>query len=305
MKSSVVVGLGEVLWDVYPDGKHLGGAPANVAIHAHRLGAEGIVASAVGCDGLGGEIIAALEEKGLDALYVQRRSPRPTGTVGVTLNEKGVPSFACSKDVAFDYIEWNDDLERLADRAAAVVVGTLGQRNKVSRRTIQEFISRAEQAIRVFDVNFRGWNEATERIVHETLIHTDILKLNENEMGTMRKALGKERLGVVPFLDWLVELNGLRLVALSLGSRGCLLTDGKERVLSPGIRIQPVDTTGCGDGFAAGLIVKVFEGASLEETAVFANTVGAFLATMPGATPMYSQEDLDRFQKKYSPNNRK
>jgi fructokinase len=299
MKSPVVVGLGEVLWDIYPDGKHLGGAPANVAVHAYRLGAEGIVASAVGCDGPGDEIVAALEAQGLDASTVQRCPGRPTGTVGVTLDEKGVPSFVCSKDAAFDYIEWNDDLERLADRADAVVTGTLGQRNEMSRLTIQSFLRKTKKAIRVFDVNFREWNEATERIVHETLVHTDIFKLNENEMRSMREAFGKARMGVVPFLDWLVREYGLRLVALSLGSRGCLVTDGRERIMSPGIRVKPVDTTGCGDGFVAGLIVKFLERASLGETAVFANAVGAFLATMPGATPAYILEDLVKFRERH------
>lgn len=291
----VIVGLGEVLWDIYADDKYLGGAPANGAIHSQRLGAHGVVASAVGLDDLGDEIIKTLEEQGLDASTIQRTSVQPTGTVGVKLNEEGVPDFVCSKDTAFDYLRWNEGLEILAGEADAVIVGTLAQRNGVSRQTIQKFLEKAAGTV-VFDVNFRGWNETTSRAVRETLTHTDILKLNENELHQLREAFHEKKKGMIPFLDWLVREHHLKVVALSLGAKGCFLTDGKARVLSPGVRVDPVDTTGCGDGFVAGLIVEYLEHASLEETAEFANYLGAFLATMKGAVPSYKRHDLDVFR---------
>lgn len=291
----MIVGLGEVLWDIYAEERYLGGAPANVAIHSQRLGARGVVASAVGEDDLGDEIIETLEEQGLDASCIQRCSARPTGTVGVKLNGEGVPEFTCSEDVAFDYIRWEDGLERLASQADAVVVGTLGQRNAVSRQTIQKFLEKAAGTV-VFDVNFREWNETTSRAVGETLTSTDILKLNENELTQLREAFHQKKKGMIAFLDWLVREHRLKIVALSLGARGCFLTDGKARVLSPGVRVDAVDTTGCGDGFVAGLIVEYLEGASLEETAEFANYLGAFLATMRGAVPVYTPRDLDVFR---------
>ena len=293
--SRTVVGLGEVVWDVYPDGKRLGGAPANVALHALRLGAEGIVVSAVGQDGLGDEIIETLEAQGAVSTYVQRCSTRPTGTVGVRLGEGGVPRFTCSKDVAFDYIAWQEELASLTEKADAVVVGTLAQRNAVSRRTIQEFLEKATGAVGVFDLNFRGWSEMTGWIVRETLPRTDILKLSEDEMNQMRRAFWQEEKGTIPFLEWLIDEYDLRLVALSLGERGCLLTDGNQRVVSPGVRIVPVDTTGCGDAFVAGVVVKYLEGVSLEEMAEFANYAGAFVATMKGAVPVYAPGDVERF----------
>jgi fructokinase len=291
----IIVGLGEILWDIYADDKYLGGAPANVAVHSQRLGAHGVVASAVGLDDLGDEIIETLEEQGLDASTIHRCSDRSTGTVGVKLNEAGVPDFVCSEDTAFDYLRWNEGLERLAGEADAVIVGTLAQRNRISRQTIQKFLEKAAGTV-VFDVNFRGWNEATSRVIRETLVHTDILKLNENELYPLRESFQHEKKGMIPFLDWLVREHRLKIVALSLGAKGCFLTDGKVRVLSPGVRVDAVDTTGCGDGFVAGLIVEYLKNASLEETAEFANYLGAFLATMKGAVPRYTLQDLDEFR---------
>ena len=290
-----ITGLGEVLWDLYPDEKHLGGAPANVAIHAHRLGAQGFVASAVGHNSLGDDIVGTLKKQGLSTFAIQRCRTHPTGTVRVRLDENGVPQFRCSRDTAFDHVHWNRELEILAHETDAVVVGTLAQRNQTSRRTIQRFLAETT-GIAVFDVNFREWNEITGRTVLETLIHTDILKLNENELHQMKSAFRKNGTGFVPFLDWLIEKHYLKLIALSLGGRGCLLSNGSAHVLSPGILIESVDTTGCGDGFVAGLIVKYLEHASLEDTAEFANYLGAFLATRKGAAPLYSLHDLEEFR---------
>ena len=141
MKSrSCVVGLGEILWDLYPNEKHLGGATANVAIHAHRLGAQSIVASTVGQDLLGEEIIKTLEEQGLVVDYIQKSTACPTGTVNVKLNREGIPHYICSNNTAFDHFQWNTNLRTLAGKADAVIVGTLAQRNKESRQTIQKFI---------------------------------------------------------------------------------------------------------------------------------------------------------------------
>ena len=290
-----ITGLGEVLWDLYPDEKHLGGAPANVAIHAHRLGVQGFVASAVGHDSLGDAIIGALKKQGLSTLAIQRCRTHPTGTVRVRLDENGVPHFRCSRDTAFDHVHWNGELEKLALETDAVVVGTLAQRNPTSRRTVQRFLAETIGIV-VFDVNFREWNEITGRTVLETLFHTDVLKLNENELHQMKNAFRKNKLGLVPFLDWLIKNHRLKLIALSLGAKGCLLSDGSAHVLSPGIIVEPVDTTGCGDGFVAGLIVKYLEHASLEDTAEFANYLGAFLATRKGAAPVYALHDVEEFR---------
>ncbi len=294
-----VVGLGEILWDLYPDEKHLGGAPANSVIHAEKLGAGGIVVSSVGQDRLGDEIIETLRNYGVDPSYIQRCAVRPTGTVGVRLDEKHIPHFDCSRDVAFDYIEWNDKLEKLAGKADCVITGTLAQRNKISRKTIQRFLKSAASAVKVFDVNFRGWSELTSLVVQTTLIIADILKLNEKELNRMQRAFWQEERGIISFLDWLIEKYSLKLAALTLGEKGCFLTDGKNYVLSPAFVVDPVDTTGCGDGFLTGMVVRYLEKASLEEMAEFANLLGAFVATKNGAAPEYTLESLEEFREKH------
>ena len=291
----IVTGLGEILWDCYPNEKHLGGAPANVAIHAQRLGEKGIIVSAVGKDKLGDEIIEALEKEHIETTYIQKCSSHPTGTVDIHLDEKGNPHFHCSRDVAYDHMEWKDVYEKLANESDVVVVGTLAQRNKISFQTIQKFLKAAPSALKLFDVNIREWNKMTRWIVEETLASVDILKINEIELGHMVRAFWNEQKEAIHFLDWLVERYKLKFVVLSLGEKGSIITDGKERISCPGVKVNAVDTTGCGDGFIAGLIVKYLENRPLNEIGDFANCLGAFLATKKSATPAYSLDELEHF----------
>ena len=298
-KLHTAVGLGEILWDIYPDSRYLGGATTNAAIHAYRLGAHGVVASAAGLDEAGDEIVAELKSIGMETSWIQRISTHSTGTVYVELNEKREPEFTCSKDVAFDHIEWCPALESLALKSDCVFFGTLAQRNKDSRQAVQKFLSSAEHAVRIFDVNLREWNEDISNIVEKTLKCTDILKFNEKEMSMMKRSFGKSRMGFLLFLDWLMDAYNLKVIALSLGERGCIITNGKERVFSPGICIHTVDTTGCGDAFIAALAWKFLEGAELEEIAEFANVLGAFTGTRKGAAPEYTMNEINRFMESH------
>jgi fructokinase len=297
--SFLVVGLGEVLWDLYPDEQYLGGAPANATIHASQLGAHGVVVSGVGQDRLGDELFSALYKKGIDTKYIQKNPDLPTGTVLVQLDKDRNPQFTCSKNVAFDYLQWNGEFDPLIKNADAVLVGTLAQRNPVSRQTIQTFLERASDCVIVFDVNFRGWDESVETVVEETLIHTDLLKMNVTELHDLQNAFGKTDRSVPVFLSWLIETYDLKLAVLSLGQRGCLISDGEKNVISPGVKIYPVDTTGCGDAFVAGVVMKSLEGCSLEETAEFANYLGAFVATKQGAVPDYSLDEFTAFMQSH------
>ncbi|MFC1502097.1 carbohydrate kinase [bacterium] len=291
-----IVGLGEVLWDIYPQEKILGGATANVALNCHRLGEKGVVVSGVGEDPLGDELIRRLRKDNLNTQYIQRLPDRSTGTVGVTLDERGIPHFRCSRDAAFDYLQISGDLENLILHSDAVVFGTLGQRNAISRKTIQHLISIPSNTMKVFDVNFRGWSESIAQIVGETLSHADVLKLNERELNSLRQTFGMKSDNKKIFFESLMERYDLRLIALSLGEMGCIIMDRTEQVVSPGYRVDVLDTTGCGDAFVAGLTVRYLENVSLEETADFANLMGGFLATRNGATPAFSEEDLNRFR---------
>jgi fructokinase len=290
-----VVGLGEVLWDVYPDGRRLGGAPANAAVHAHRLGAAGAVASAVGNDEAGEAILGNLSGQGIDVSCVQKLAGRPTGAVLVRLDDRGVPSFTCTEDAAFDHMERTPGLEGMAATADAVVVGTLAQRHPDSRKTIRAFLAEAGRALKVVDVNFRGWSDETFGIVRESLELADAVKMNETELDRLRRAFGRSGDHDFQFMDWLIREFRLKLAALSLGPDGCRCTDGKCRVSIPGIPVQAEDTTGCGDAFVAGLVVRTLDGAAVEEAARFANSLGAFVAMRKGAAPEYTPEELEAF----------
>jgi len=295
----VVAGLGEVLWDLYPNEQYLGGAPANAMIHAHQLGADGVLVSAVGKDRLGDEIFTALQKKGIETKYIQQSADHPTGTVFVKLDKDRNPQFTCSNNVAFDYIQWNGGFDPLVKNTDAVLVGTLAQRNPVSCQTIQTFLEKASGCVIVFDVNFRGWNESVKIVVEKTLVYTDILKMNEAELHSLQNAFGKADRSVPVFLDWLVKAYHLKLAVLSLGQQGCLISSGEENVVSPGVKVNPVDTTGCGDAFLAGVVMKTLEGCSLEETAEFANYLGAFVATNQGAVPDYSLDEFTAFMQSH------
>lgn len=298
MKTKTVVGLGEILWDLYPDGKYLGGAPANVVIHVQQLGGKGVVVSAVGRDPLGREILDHILAKGMETQYIQRISTRPTGTVKVILDVSGKPSFSCSENTAFDEIQWNEALRDLAYWADAVVVGTLAQRNPISKKAIQQFLSHA-RGLRVYDVNLRGWNSEIQKTVRDTLKKADVIKLNETELTLLQEAFGFHK-DPVSFLHKLIEEFELSLASLSLGPEGCVMTDGNQTIRLPGISVPVVDTTGCGDAFTAGMVMKLLEEAPLEEIAQFANALGAFVATQKGATPFYSLQEFEQFIQKHT-----
>jgi fructokinase len=302
MKSSLtVVGLGEILWDLYPDEKYLGGAPANAAIHVCRLGYQGVVVSSVGQDDLGNEILLELERQQIPVEYIQKSAEKPTGTVHVRLDKKGIPRFQCSKDTAFDDLLWVEKYKSIADSCDAVIVGTLAQRNKTSREFIQSFLKRTNGLI-VYDVNFREWNDMTSVVVQETLNKAHVCKLNENELDQIREASGHEDKDIPSFLQLLVKGYNLKFAALSLGEKGCLLTSGLDQTYIPGYNANVVDTTGCGDAFDAALTVKYLENVSIQEMGDYANLVGAFVATRRGATPKYTPGDLSIFQKTHQKN---
>ncbi|MBN1893933.1 hypothetical protein JW906_05540 [bacterium] len=288
-------GLGELLWDLYPDCRHIGGAPANAALHARNLGARGMIVSSVGTDADGDSLIEAVLERGLSGRGIQRCGSRPTGTVRVTLDRGGIPTFACSSDTAFDYIRWDQILADIAGEADAVLFGTLAQRNTVSAGSIQSFLDHAVNAVRVFDVNFRGWTDRVRDAVMMSLPKTDILKMNEGEMSGIKKLFGRDDMEDASMLSWLVREFGLKWAALSLGAWGCLLADEKDCVHDKGLPVQAKDTTGCGDAFSASLALRFLAGDSIREAAAAANRAAAFTATQMGAAPVYSIKQIEGF----------
>lgn len=290
-----IVGLGEILWDVYPDEKHLGGATSNVAFHAGNLGEEPIVVSRIGSDPQGDALLREMESRAYLTTYIQRDPVKATGSVRIDLDEKGVPSFICGEDEAFDYLEWTEDLARLAGQADAVFFGILAQRLPVSHQTIQSFLDTADRALKIFDPNLREIPADFLPILETSFRKADILKLNEDEEQMLAQFYAKEALSRKEFLLWLLRKFHFKAICLTLGERGVFCQTENEGLYSPGYLILPVDTTGSGDAFIAALVVEWLRGKPLSQMLDFANAVGAFVATQRGAVPEYSRADILEF----------
>ena len=290
-----IIGIGEILWDIYGETKYLGGAPANFAIHCHNLGDDGFIVSRVGADSHGDEIKIALKQKKLNNQFIQTDKIKPTGSVSVTLDEAGKPSFDCTKDVAFDYLEFDPRLINLAGNADAVLFGTLAQRNKTSRQTIHQFLSQENNLLKIYDINLRGWNKDIEKIVARSLKLANVVKLNDNELNILRSNT-QPQLDDRSFLNFLIQNYQLKLAALTLGENGSVIATPNDIVQMDGLKINAVDTTGCGDAFAAGLVYQYLRGKSLEDILIFSNRLGAYVAQFAGATPSYSLKDITNFE---------
>ena len=282
----LIVGLGELLWDLLPEGKQAGGAPANFAYHARALGDEGLPVTRIGADLLGEELQGRLAALGLPGDYVQVDRQAPTGTVHVALDSRGVPTFTITPDVAWDRLAWDPPLAALAGRVDAVCFGSLAQRSPVSRATIRAFLAATRPgALRVFDVNLRqSW--WSPEVLRDSLGRCSIVKLNETELPVVLEALGLGGgEGIEVGCRRLREAFGLALVCLTLGPEGSLLCAASGALRSPGVKVEVADTVGAGDAFTAALCHHWLRGACLARTAEAANRYGAWVASQAGPTP--------------------
>jgi fructokinase len=280
-----VVGLGEVLWDHLPECTCLGGAPANFAYITTLMGDQGIVASRVGEDSPGLEALRRMEELGLNIDYVQTDRKRPTGTVKVGIDGKGLARFEIAHPVAWDSLEWTQDWQHLAKEADAVCFGSLAQRSEESRGTIRHFLSATSpSAVRVFDVNLRQSYYSPE-VLAESMKLADILKLNDEELPKIMSLKHVPHKDELSSAQWLIRTHDLKLVCITRGGRGSLLVRGGDSSQHPGFRVRVADTVGSGDAFTAGLVHEYLQGASLDLMNEVANLVGAWVASEVGAMP--------------------
>lgn len=284
----VVVGLGELIWDILPNGKQLGGAPTNFAYISRLLGNQAIVASRIGDDELGREALARLERLGISTACLQRDQDHCTGTVRVEIDEHGEAHFAMNYDSAWDYLEWTNAWEEFAPRADAVCFGTLGQRCAQSRETMLRFLrnTRAD-ATRIFDVNLRHTFFDAE-MLRASLELATIIKLNSDELATVATMLNLAERDDEALSCRLIELFALELVAITRGKDGSLLTNATETVNHPGLPVRVTDTIGAGDAFTATLAHFHLRRAPLKIISEAANRMGAWVATQVGATPAAS-----------------
>ena len=281
-----VAGIGELLWDLLPKGKQLGGAPCNFSYHACRAGCETFVISAIGKDKSGKEILALFGELGLNFSFVQQTDGIPTGKVTVSLDAKGNPGYIIHENVAWDNIVWNSSLEELARNVDAVCFGSLAQRNSISRHTILSFLQATKtECLRVFDINLRQ-SFYNYNIIFKSLELANVLKLNDEELPVVAEHLGlfgSEN----ELLSQIMNLFNLKLIALTKGAMGSLLVTQNEQSFMEVPEVKIADTVGAGDSFTAVLVAGLLQKHDLKKIHKTATHLAAFVCTQDGAMPEY------------------
>ena len=281
-----VVGMGEALWDVLPEGKKIGGAPANFAYHVSQFGLPSCVVSAVGSDPLGQEIIENFTSKGLNHLIEE--VPYPTGTVQVEIDQAGIPQYDIKENVAWDNIPYTARLEALAQRTRAVCFGSLAQRNVVSRQTINRFLdamNHDDETLVVFDVNLRQGFYNNE-ILCESMQRCNSLKINDEELVTVSRMFGYPGIDLQDKCWILLGKYNLKMLILTCGINGSyVFTPGSVSFL-PTPQVEVADTVGAGDSFTAAFISSILRGRSVAEAHAAAVSTSAFVCTRNGAMPL-------------------
>jgi fructokinase len=284
-----VIGLGEVLWDLLPAGRQLGGAPANFSFHAKMLGADAWLISSVGNDLLGREILERLRQMQMASECVAVNPTAPTGSVSVTVAPDGQPTFVIRENVAWDFIAASASARSVVAQADAICFGSLAQRNPVSRAAIHTLLALARpEAYRVFDINLRQ-HFFSDEIITESLALANILKINDEELPVLAR-LFHLRGDTKAQLAELAERFDLKLVALTRGARGSLFYAQGDYSECAGFSSQVVDTVGAGDSFTATLVMGLLAGWDLDQINRHANQVAAYVVSQPGATPILPEQ---------------
>jgi fructokinase len=292
MNKRYVVGLGEVLWDVLPEGKKLGGAPANFAYHAGQfLGMDNTIAvSALGEDKLADETIEALREHGLNDLLP--RVPYPTGTVQVQLDEQGIPTYDIKENVAWDNIPFDDDIAQIARNCRAVCFGSLAQRNVVSRETIQKFLDATpDDCLKIFDINLRQ-QFYTQEILRESFQRCNILKINDEELVLIGRMFGYPGLDIENKCWLILGKYNLDMLVLTCGTNGSYVFTPGHVSFQETPKVKVADTVGAGDSFTGSFVGSILNGKSVPEAHRTAVQVSAYVCTQNGAMPNYPEELL-------------
>lgn len=292
--NNTVVGLGEILWDVFPDRKVLGGAPANFAYHVSQFGYNGYAVSAVGNDLLGKEILDSLAQKDLN--YLIESTDFQTGTVKVTLNSKGVPQYEICENVAWDNIPFTPRTENLAKNTTTVSFGSLAQRNEVSKATIQKFLKlMPEKSLKIFDINLRQHFYSKE-LIDESLGLANALKINDEEVVVVSKLFGMEGKNEQDVCNVLLEKYNLDLVILTKGTDGSFVFTPKEASFQPTPKVHVADTVGAGDSFTAAFVASYMHGERITDAHQLAMEVSAYVCTQHGAMPKLPDAYLKMFR---------
>lgn len=285
--------MGEALWDVLPEGKKIGGAPANFAYHVSQFGLPSCVVSAVGEDTLGKEITENFTSKGLNQLIAE--VPYPTGTVQVEIDQAGVPQYEIKENVAWDNIPYTSELEDLAKKTKAVCFGSLAQRNVVSRNTINSFLDampRTEDSLVVFDVNLRQ-GFYNKEILCNSMKRCNILKINDEELVTVSRMFGYPGIDLQDKCWILLGKYNLKMLILTCGINGSYVFTPGNVSFQPTPKVEVADTVGAGDSFTAAFIASILKGKSVQEAHSRAVRTSAYVCTKKGAMPILPPELTD------------
>ena len=299
-----IVGLGEALWDVLPEGKKLGGAPANFAYHAGQfVGSENTIAiSALGEDKLAEETIDALQEHHLN--YLMPRVAYPTGTVQVQLDEQGIPTYDIKENVAWDNIPFTPEIEEIAANCKAVCFGSLAQRNVVSRENIHRFLDKTPaDCVKIFDINLRQ-NFYTKEIIQESIRRCNILKINDEELVLIGRMFGYPGLDIENKCWLILGKYNLDMLVLTCGTNGSYVFSRCEALSAPTTsgqmsfqetpKVEVADTVGAGDSFTGSFCAAILSGKSVPEAHRLAVEVSAYVCTQNGAMPQLPEQLLSR-----------
>ena len=291
-ENRTVVGIGEVLWDILPDGKKIGGAPANFAYHVSQFGLQSLVVCAIGDDALGQEIIGTLRDKGLNSLI--STVPYPTGTVQVELDMAGIPQYIIKEGVAWDNIPFTPELEALARNTCAVCFGSLAQRCMVSRNTINRFIDTMPKdngTLIVFDANLRQSFYSGD-VLEQSMMRCNVLKINDEELPTVCRISGIPESDPESQCRALLNRYNLKILILTCGVNGSYIFthDAKSFLATPQVKVA--DTVGAGDSFTAAFTASILSGLPVTVAHRKAVDVSAFVCTQNGAMPVLPAELL-------------
>ncbi len=292
--NNTVVGLGEILWDVFPERKVLGGAPANFAYHVSQFGYNGCAVSAVGDDLLGKEILESLAQKDLN--YLIETTDFPTGTVKVTLNKSGIPQYEICENVAWDNIPFTAKTENLAKVTGTVSFGSLAQRNRVSRESVKKFLAAMPaDSLKIFDINLRQ-HFYTKDLIDESLNLSNMLKINDEEVVVVAQLFGMERENEQDICKRLLNDYNLDIVILTKGTEGSFVFTQKETSYQSTPKVHVADTVGAGDSFTAAFVASYMHGERITDAHQLAMEVSAYVCTQHGAMPKLPDAYLELFR---------
>ena len=288
MDNKIIVGLGEALWDCLPEGRKIGGAPANFAYHASQFGYTSYAVSAVGNDALGDETVEALQSKGLNV--EMPRVDYPTGMVQVTLDEDGVASYDIKEGSAWDNMPFTPEIEALARRCKAVCFGSLAQRSEVSRETIYRFLDATPcDCMRIFDINLRQ-NFYGKEVIQASLRRSNVLKINDEELVVLGRMFGYPGLDIENKCWLILGKYNLDMLILTCGINGSYVFSKGAMSFLETPRVDVADTVGAGDSFTGSFVASILSGKTVSEAHRIGVGVSAYVCTQNGAMPIVPEE---------------